>query len=155
MAGPGGHNTNAIDIVVPCPNQKLSQNWTIDIMTTWAIDIVHILLGQGVTISMPLILWPHVPIWNLAKNWTIDIMATWSIDIVTGGRGHNVNIDITASLAMILCTCWYCGTLPCQYCAFYTSGDIANLRVSFFLDQSLYSSFEMSCISQEWREERV
>ena len=112
VTAPWGHNINAIDIMIPCPNPKLSQNWTIDIMTSWVIDIVPMLLSQGVTISMPLILWPHVPIWNLAKNWTIDIMATWSIDIVNGGRGHNVNIDITASLAMILCTCWYCGTLP-------------------------------------------
>ena len=40
IAEPGGHNINAIDIVIPCPNQKLSQNWTIDIMTSWVIDIV-------------------------------------------------------------------------------------------------------------------
>ena len=112
FTAPWGHNINAIDIMIPCPNPKLSQNWTIDIMTSWVIDIVPMLLSQGVTISMPLILWPHVPIRNLAKNWTIDIMTPWTVDIVTCGRGHKINIDITASLAMILCTCWYYGTLP-------------------------------------------
>ena len=112
FTAPWGHNINAIDIMIPCPNPKLSQNWTIDIMTSWVIDIVPMLLSQGVTISMPLILWPHVPIRNLAKNWTIDIMTPWTVDIVTCGRGHKINIDTTASLAMILCTCWYCGTLP-------------------------------------------
>ena len=56
VAGPGGHNINAIDIAAPCPNPKLSQNCTIDIMTSWTIDIVHTLLLHGVTISMPLIL---------------------------------------------------------------------------------------------------
>ena len=48
VAGPGGHNINAIDIAAPCPNPKLSQNCTIDIMTPWNIDIVAGLGGHNI-----------------------------------------------------------------------------------------------------------
>ena len=57
VAGPGVRNINAIDIVTPCPNPKVSQNCTIDIMTSWNIDIVTGLWGHNIndkeaTISM-------------------------------------------------------------------------------------------------------
>ena len=88
VTGPRDHNINAIDIVSPCLNPKLSQILTIDIMTTRAIDIVLIRQMVLATVSMPLILRPHVQIQNLAKIvplilWPHGTLILWLVFGVT------------------------------------------------------------------------